>query len=175
MSDNNNKTKTHIRSLNMVWPLCEHFRGHMLGANRTHMHGTVFLFFFIFMAISVIAGADYLEGPINRPYCVALKLQRGKKRGGRTRIVDMKWLQIHHGSEKESRWCISHCNARLGMRICQKLQRVLEVLPTPILPNKSLAASATFGHRLWAPITGDGNHLDPRLETRILCISLSLS
>lgn len=38
-------------------------------------------------------------------------------------------------------------------------------LPTPILANKSLAASATFEDKQQARSTGDGNHLDPCQET----------
>lgn len=73
------------------------------------------------MAISVTAGPDYLEGPINRPHCVALELQKTwwgeeKKNVDRGHGSLCKFNTDHM---RDSRWCISYCNAPLEMRICQ--------------------------------------------------------
>lgn len=126
----------------------------------------IVLFCFKFMAISVTAGPDCLEGPINRPHCVALELQKTwweKKK--KTLIVDMEVFanstqitcEIRDGAfptaMPRSKWGSVKTSAGV------------DGLPTPILPNKSLAAAATFGHKHQPPSTGDRYQIDPCLET----------
>lgn len=136
---------THIFTAMMLTPNFTDNAGCWL--KHSHMQSTICVFFlFLFMAISVIAGPHYLEGPIKKGHTV-LHL-RCRKRGETRLILIVKCFHTHHTTKKDPRWCISCCNAPLEMRICQKTSAGVDGLPTPILANKSLAASATFGHKL---------------------------
>lgn len=98
----------------------------------------IVLFCFKFMAISVTAGPDYLEGPINRPHCVALELQKtwwGKEKKKRWSWT-WKSLQIQHRSHArfEMVHFLLQCPAR--NEDLSKLQRVLMGSPPPYWPIK---------------------------------------
>lgn len=133
-----------------VSPQYLHLRGKCW--RRTSMQREDSLFF-LFVSISVIAGPDYLEGPINRPQCVCVALKLQKTGEGVTGRHACRGHEVVTNSSRvwndtQDDACPA-AMAPLQTRICQKLQRVLSGLPTPILSNKSLTASATFWRQRW--------------------------
>lgn len=107
-------------------------------------------------------------GPITRPSCVALELQKTsckKEEKQNKRSWTLSLLQDSTQIAKKIRGGAFPAAMPREKRGCVKTSAGVKGLPTPILPNKSLAATATFGHKRQPPSTGDRYHIDPCLET----------
>lgn len=68
-----------------------------------------------------------------------------EKAARNTRIVDVKWFQIHLGSDKRPKRTSFLLQCPVRNEDLSKTSAGVDGLPTPIPANKSLAAAATFG------------------------------